>query len=64
MGWIRKRRDAEGVYYSAHHTGMDGRIRTESGYPTKAAAQDALDDAEATLDQPSAADHDSPSRQG
>lgn len=64
MGWIRKRRDAEGVFYCAHHTGLDGRIRSESGFGRRADAQDAVEDAEASLDQAHAADHDSPSRQG
>lgn len=51
MGWTRQRRDADGVFYSAHYCGLDGRIHTENGFGCRADAQDAVDDAEAELDQ-------------
>ena len=69
MGWTRKRVDAEGVYYTAHYVGSDGKIRTESGFICRADAHDAVEDAEAALeqaalDQAPSADHDPASRQG
>ena len=69
MGWTRKRVDAEGVYHTAHYVGLDGKIRTESGFTYRADARDAVEDAEAALeqaalDQAPSTDHDPASRHG
>lgn len=69
MGWTRKRVDAEGVYYTAHYVGPDGKIRTESGFIYRADAREAVESAEAALeraalDQGPSTDHDPASRRG